>query len=143
MCTLLLPPGLNQIAVKYIISYRIIYIISYRIIHIISYHIYHIIYHIISYHIIYYIISYMRRELYFLEFCNREKTNSYVRILLRHTHNIFLRVLRGFLGFHRGINGISAILGFYPASNDSVVLTCWDNLSVSLSVVKQYKIPCP
>jgi hypothetical protein len=62
MCTVLLPPGGNQIAVKkYIISYHVmsyIYII-YRIIsyHIISYHIischviyiYHISYHIISY----------------------------------------------------------------------------------------------
>ena len=66
MCTVLMPPGGNPIAVKYIIyivSYRITYIISYHIIsyHIISYHIisYHIIsYHIISYHIIsYHIIS--------------------------------------------------------------------------------------
>jgi hypothetical protein len=60
MCTVLLPPGVNPIAVKYIISYHIIYhIIPY---HIISYRIisYNIIpYHIISYHIIpYHIISY-------------------------------------------------------------------------------------
>jgi len=35
MCTVLLPPGGNPIAVKYIISYRIVsYVISY---HIISY----------------------------------------------------------------------------------------------------------
>jgi hypothetical protein len=81
MCTVLLPPGVNPIAVKYIISYiyiisHIIYIyiisyityhishiiyISYHISHIIyiSYHIshiiyiYHIIYHIYIYHIIY------------------------------------------------------------------------------------------
>ena len=45
MCTVLLPPGVNPIAVKYIISYHISY-------HIISYHI--ISYHIISYHIILY-----------------------------------------------------------------------------------------
>ena len=58
MCTVLLPPGSNPIAVKYIISHHIIsYHISYRIIayHIISYH---NIYHIISYHSIAYIISY-------------------------------------------------------------------------------------
>jgi len=59
MCTVLLPPGVNPIVVKYI-SYYIVsysYHISYHI-HYISYHIY-IIYHI-SYHIHYisYIISY-------------------------------------------------------------------------------------
>jgi len=64
MCTVVLPPGVNPIAVKYIMSCIISYhIISYHIIsyHIISYHIisYHIIsYHIISYHISYHIISY-------------------------------------------------------------------------------------
>jgi hypothetical protein len=68
MCTVLLPPSGNPIAVKYVISYHISYhivsyhIISYRIVsyHIISYRIvsYRIIsyrfvsYHIISYHII-------------------------------------------------------------------------------------------
>ena len=47
MCTVLLPPGGNPIAVKYIISYHIV---SYHIIyHIVSYHI--LSYHIISYHI--------------------------------------------------------------------------------------------
>jgi len=52
MCTVLLPPGVNPVPVKYIISYQIIYqIISY----IVSYQ---IIYHIISYQIISYIISY-------------------------------------------------------------------------------------
>ena len=55
MCTVLLPPGVYPIVVKYIISYHIIsyHIISYHIIsyHIISYHISHISYHIISYHI--------------------------------------------------------------------------------------------
>ena len=73
MCTVLLPPGVNSIAVKYIISYHIIsyhnisyHIISYISYHIISYHItsHHIVYHIILYHIIsyhtvsYHIISY-------------------------------------------------------------------------------------
>jgi len=65
MCTVLLPPGGYPIAVKYIISYRIIsyYIISYvisYITYIISYHTiwYRISYHI-SYHIIYHIISYV------------------------------------------------------------------------------------
>jgi hypothetical protein len=52
MCTVLLPPGVNPIAVnKHIISYTIyynIYIISCHIYHITSYH---IIYRIISYHI--------------------------------------------------------------------------------------------
>jgi hypothetical protein len=51
MCTVLLPPVVNPIAVKYIISYLIYHII---------YHIYHNIYHI-SYRIIYhipYIMSY-------------------------------------------------------------------------------------
>jgi len=54
MCTVLLPLGVNQIAIK---KYIISYIISY---HIISYHItsYHIIYHTIPYRIISYIISY-------------------------------------------------------------------------------------
>ena len=68
MCTVLLQPRGNPIAVKHIISYHIIiyHIISYHIIyHIISHHIipYHIIYiiylttyHIISYHI-YHILS--------------------------------------------------------------------------------------
>jgi hypothetical protein len=62
MCTVLLPPGVNPIAVKYIISY----IISYHIMschvmscHAMPYHIiYHIIYHVMSYHIISYHISY-------------------------------------------------------------------------------------
>ena len=50
---MLLPPGVNQIAVdKYIISYIIYHIISYHII-------YHILYYIISYHIILYIIYYI------------------------------------------------------------------------------------
>jgi hypothetical protein len=58
MCTVLLPPGGNPIAVKYIISYHIIsyHIVSYHIIYII----YHILYHITS-HVSYrisYIISY-------------------------------------------------------------------------------------
>jgi hypothetical protein len=44
MCTVLLPPGVNPIAVKCIISY-----ISYH--HIIVYHISYHIYHTISYHI--------------------------------------------------------------------------------------------
>jgi hypothetical protein len=67
MCAVLLPPGVNPIAVnKYIITYHIIlyhiiyhiisYIISYHIISYISYH--HIIYHIIYHIIISYIISY-------------------------------------------------------------------------------------
>ena len=59
MCKGMLPPGVNPIAVKYIISYIITYHISYH--HVISYIMsYHIIYHIISYHIIvsYHIISY-------------------------------------------------------------------------------------
>ena len=54
----LLPPGVNPIAVKYIISYIITYrIISY---HTIPYHIipYHTIYHIIPYHISYHTIPY-------------------------------------------------------------------------------------
>jgi hypothetical protein len=66
MCTVLLPMGVNPIAVKYIISsYHTIYhIVSYTVsfhisYHIISYYIIYIIYHIISYHIIsYHIISY-------------------------------------------------------------------------------------
>jgi len=55
MCTVLLRPGGNPIAVKYTISYHIIsYIISYHIIsyHIISYHT--ITYHIISYYMLWY-----------------------------------------------------------------------------------------
>ena len=43
MCTVLLPPGVNPIAVKHIISYTISYIIAYHIP-------YHILYHSISYH---------------------------------------------------------------------------------------------
>jgi len=67
-CTVLLPPGVNPVAVnKYIISYHLSYHLSY-IYHITSYHIvsyiisYIVSYHIISYHIsyriIYHIISY-------------------------------------------------------------------------------------
>jgi hypothetical protein len=63
---LLLLPGVNPIAVKYIISYIILYyiisyIISYHTIsyHIISYHISYIISYHISYPIIYHIISYL------------------------------------------------------------------------------------
>ena len=49
MCTVLLPPGVNTIAVNKYISYHIVsYIISY-----ISYHISS--YHIISYHVSYHI----------------------------------------------------------------------------------------
>ena len=52
MCTVLLPPGGNTTAVKYITSYHTIsyHIISY---HIISYIIYHVIYRTISYIILY------------------------------------------------------------------------------------------
>jgi len=39
MCTVLLPPGGNPIAVKYIMSYLISYLIIYYVIYIISYHI--------------------------------------------------------------------------------------------------------
>jgi len=67
MFTVLLPPGVNPIAVKYIKSYHIIYhIISYNIISYLSYHIisyiisYYVIYHIIS--IIYHIIPYTTAE---------------------------------------------------------------------------------
>jgi len=63
MCPVLLPPGGNPMAVKYIISYIRLYIISYISYHTRSYIIYYvvsyqIIYHIILYHIISYIISY-------------------------------------------------------------------------------------
>jgi len=59
MCTVLLPPGGNTIAVKYIIPYHISY-------HILSCHVisYHISYRIVSYHIIsYHIISYLSLKL--------------------------------------------------------------------------------
>ena len=71
MCSVLLSPGVNPIAVnKYIISYRIMscHIVSHRIIsYIISYHVmsyriasYHIIYHIVSCHVVSYrIVSYI------------------------------------------------------------------------------------
>jgi hypothetical protein len=62
MCTVLLPPGVNTIAVKYIIPYHIIsyhiksHHIIYHITHHISYMISYIIY-IVSYHISYHITS--------------------------------------------------------------------------------------
>jgi len=67
MCNVLLPSGVNQIVVKYIISYHIIsHHITYHIIsRITSYHItsYHISHHIISYHIISYHIIVIRDKL--------------------------------------------------------------------------------
>ena len=72
-CTVLLPPGVNPIAVnKYIVSCHIIYhVISYIISYIISYHVMschiiyinHIIYHI-SYHVMSYIIYAMSYHIY-------------------------------------------------------------------------------
>jgi hypothetical protein len=90
MCDVLLPPGVNPIAVKYIISYIIschvmYYIISCHVILIISYHIYiyyiiscHVIYHTISYHImsyhviliIYHIIYHNYQRSFLLRWCN-------------------------------------------------------------------------
>ena len=72
MCTVLLPPGANPIAVKYIVSYHIIY-------HIISYHI--ISYHIISYHIIsYHIISYQKSFTLSGSYTNKSLTHSMLNV---------------------------------------------------------------
>jgi hypothetical protein len=82
MCAVLLPSGVNPIAIKYIISYHIIsyHIISYIIYHIsyiISYHIsYHIVLYIISYRTSYHIISYILYHIYHIIHIIITKTTS-------------------------------------------------------------------